>query len=69
LPPTATLTDADAYISDTNPDDAADLLDALIARGGGDPGPYAYGYDRETHDARILIDGALLRRISLLWPW
>jgi hypothetical protein len=69
LPPAAILTDADAFVSDTDRDDAADLLDALItrARAGGDHStdPYAYGYTRETHDARLLIDLAILRRL----PW
>jgi hypothetical protein len=62
LPPAGSLTDADAYLSDTRREGAADLFADLIARGIADNPDW---YDRERHDARLIVDDLLLRRVRL----
>jgi hypothetical protein len=61
LPPAAIRTDADAYLSDTGREGAADLFGKLVVEGViADPGTE---FCPKRHDMRIAIDSLLLRRL------
>jgi hypothetical protein len=62
LTPAAVLTDADAFLCDTDRAGAAVLFADLIAQGIADNPDW---YDRERHDARLIVDDILLRRVRL----
>jgi hypothetical protein len=62
LPPAAVLTDADAFLRDADRAGAADLFADLIAQGIADNPDW---YDRERHDARLIVDDIFLRRVRL----
>ena len=56
------MTDADAFLCDTDRAGAAVLFADLIAQGIADNPDW---YDRERHDARMIVDDILLRRVRL----